>query len=147
MNTQTLSQSSVTVKSNTAIRVVVGVLLSLLSGVMLTAAFAPYDAWPLVFVAFIPMILAQYRIFPAKVSSLGGAIMMGTWVFLYFGPTFFWGGFMLALPLIVFVLNFFIEKGSRKFHAGTHYRWFILSGVVSWVGFEIIRTFIPGIAT
>lgn len=72
MNTQTLSQSSVTVKSNTAIRVVVGVLLSLLSGVMLTAAFAPYDAWPLVFVAFIPMILAQYRIFPAKVSSLGG---------------------------------------------------------------------------
>ncbi|MBC8504939.1 MAG: hypothetical protein H8D34_08790, partial [Chloroflexi bacterium] len=134
-------------KSNTFTRVVIGLLLSLLSGVMLTAAFAPYNMWPLVFVAFLPMIAAQYRVFPAKVSSLGGATMIGAWVFMYFGPTFFWGGFMLALPAVVFVINFFTEKGARKFHANTGYRWFIISGVTNWVGFEIARTFIPGIAT
>lgn len=134
-------------QSNTFTRVVVGIFLSLLSGVMLTAAFAPYDFWPLVFIAFLPMILAQYKILPEKVSSLGPAFMIATWLFLYFGPTFFGGGIMLALPVFGFLLDFFTKKGWRKFNENTRYRWFILNGVANWVGFEILRTFIPGIAT
>ena len=134
-------------KTNTAIRMLIGLALSILSGLMLTAAFAPYNAWPLVFIAFLPLILAQYRVMPAKQSSLASAIMIATWVYLYFGPSFFPGGIMLALPAIVFVINLLTEKKQRSFHEQTHYRWFILNGVLSWVGFEIIRTFIPGIAT
>ena len=134
-------------QSKPFIRVVVGILLSLLSGVMLTAAFAPYDLWPLVFIAFLPMILAQFKILPVKVSSLAPATMVGTWLFLYFGPTFFGGGFMLALPALGFLLDFVTKKNLRKFHENTGYRWFILNGVAGWVGFEILRTFIPGIAT
>ena len=134
-------------QSNSLTRVVVGILLSLLSGIMLTAAFAPYNLWPFVFVAFLPMILAQYKIFPDKLSSLGPASMIATWLFLYFGPTFFGGGIMLALPIFGFLLDFITKKGWRKFHENTKYRWFILNGVANWVGFEILRTFIPGIAT
>ena len=134
-------------QSSSFSRVVVGILLSLLSGVMLTAAFAPYDVWPLVFIAFLPMILAQYKILPGKVSSLAPAFMIATWLFLYFGPTFFGGGIMLALPVFGFLLDFITKKGWRTFHENTKYRWFILNGVANWVGFEILRTFIPGIAT
>ena len=85
---------------------------------------------------------------PAKLSSLAPAVMIATWLYLYFGPSFFPGGsIMLALPAIGFVINLLTEKGLRSFHEETGYRWLILKGVANWVGFEIIRTFIPGIAT
>jgi len=147
MSTQTLSQSVVSTKTNTAARIVVGVALSFASGLMLTAAFAPYNVWPLIFVAFIPLIIAQYRVMPAKLSSLAPAVMIGAWLYLYFGPSFFPGGIMLALPAIGFVVDLLTKKRLRAFHEQTHYRWFILEGVFNWVGFELIRTFIPGIAT
>jgi len=134
-------------KTNSAARIAGGVALSFVGGLMLTAAFAPYNAWPLIFVAFLPTIIAQYRVLPAKLSSLASAIMSGIWVYLYFGPSFFPGGIMLALPVIVFFINLFADKRLRSFHEQTHYRWFILNGVFNWVGFEVIRTFIPGLAT
>ncbi|MGB7872767.1 MAG: hypothetical protein WBL25_00175, partial [Anaerolineales bacterium] len=147
MSTQTLSQPVASAKTNTAIRIAIGLALSFASGIMLTSAFAPYNVWPLVFVAFVPLIIAQYRVMPAKLSSLAPAVMIGVWMYLYFGPSFFPGGIMLALPAIGFLINLLAEKRLRAFHEQTHYRWFILNGVFSWVGFELIRTFIPGIAT
>ena len=147
MSTQTLSQTIASAKTNTVARIAVGLALSFTSGIMLTAAFAPYNAWPLVFVAFLPLIIAQYRVMPAKLSSLAPAVMIGTWLYLYFGPSFFPGGIMLALPVIGAVVTLLTDKQLRGFHEQTHYRWFILNGVFNWVGFELIRTFIPGIAT
>jgi len=147
MTAQTPSYTSVSVNPGAAVRVAAGVLLSVTSGVLLTLSFAPYDAWPLIFVAFLPLIIAQYRVMPARQTSLAPAVMIGTWMYLYFGPSFFGGGFMLALPVIGFTISLLTEKPMRSFNEATHYRWFILNGVLSWVGFEIIRTFIPGIAT
>lgn len=145
MTTHTKTNSGL--KSNLVFRFILGALLSLLSGLLLTLAFAPYNMWAFIFVAFVPLILAQFHIMPTKHSSLASAIMIGTWLYLYFGSSFFVGGFMLALPLIGFLLNWLTEKSLRDFHVQTNYRWFILYGAITWVGFEIIRTFIPGIAT
>lgn len=147
MSEQTLSQPITSAKTNTAARIAVGLGLSFVSGLMLTAAFAPYNVWSLVFVAFVPLIIAQYRVMPAKLSSVAPAVMIGTWLYLYFGPSFFPGGIMLALPAIGFLINLLAEKRLRSFHEQTHYRWLILNGVFNWVGFEMIRTFIPGMAT
>jgi len=147
MSNQAVAQLISTTKTNTAARIAVGVALSAVSGVMLTASFAPYNAWPLIFVAFLPLIIAQYRIMPPKLSSLASAVMVAVWMYLYFGPSFFPGGIMLALPVIGFLINLLADKRLRAFHEQTHYRWFILNGAFSWVGFEMIRTFIPGIAT
>jgi len=147
MSNQAIAQPITSTKTNTAVRIAVGVALSFVSGLMLTAAFAPYNFWYLIFVAFLPTIIAQYRVLPAKFSSLASAVMAGVWVYLYFGPSFFGGGIMLALPAIVFFINLFADKRLRSFHEQTHYRWFILNGVFGWVGFEMIRTFIPGMAT
>ena len=130
MNTQTPSKSTKTFQTNTALRLVVGVLLSLLSGVMLTMAFAPYNAWPLVFVAFLPLILAQLSYHACQAfSSLAPAVFMaGIWVYLYFGPSFFPGGIMLALPAIVFChqLTVLRKKLALTSMKQTHYRWFII---------------------
>ena len=62
MSTQTLSQPIVSAKTNTAVRIVIGLVLSLASGIMLTAAFAPYNAWPLIFVAFPVALFILYLI-------------------------------------------------------------------------------------
>jgi len=104
----------------------------------------PYPSWAAL---CSPTIIAQYRVLPAKFSSLASAVMSGSWVYLYFGPSFFSEGIMLALPAIVFFINLFADKRLRGFHEQTRYRWFILNGVFNWVGFEVIRTFIPGLAT
>jgi len=48
---------------------------------------------------------------------------------------------------LIGILIFFLQK-EVKFHQLTGYRWFVLHGVINWVGFEMIRaTFIPLIAT
>lgn len=128
-------------------KVLFGIILSITSGFLLTISFAPYNIWPVVFIAFIPQIIAQYKFLPKRLSSLAPAFMVSTWLFLYFGPSFFGQGIMLLLPIIGFIIDFFGEKSTRTFNEKTKFRWFILHGAVSWVGFEIIRTFIPGIAT
>ena len=109
-----------TKKSSNAIRIIIGLVLSVLSGVMLTVAFAPYNMWALIFITFLPLIIAQYRVMPAKLSSLASAVFIGTWLYLYFGPSFFLGGIMLALPLIGFLLNLTTQKGLRKFNEDTN---------------------------
>jgi apolipoprotein N-acyltransferase len=50
------------------LRAVIGVALSILSAVMLTIAFPPYDLWPLVWIGFVPSLLAQYRIMPRSIA-------------------------------------------------------------------------------
>ncbi len=133
----------------TATRMVLGIFLSVLSGLMLLLAFPPYGLWPLAWFGVVPVLLAQYRVFPAKWSSLAQTIFAAVWLgpFLarLFGPGY--GPVFQYLGIWIAVINFFAAK-DRKFHEMTKYRWFIFQGVINWVGFEMIRaTFIPIIAT
>ncbi len=133
----------------TALRFALGITLSALSGMMLLLAFPPYGFWYLAWFALVPALLAQYRLLPAKWTSLAAAIYAAIWLgpFLarLFGPEF--GPFFQYLGFWIAILEFFIAK-DRKFHELTKYRWFILQGILAWVGFEMIRaTFIPLIAT
>ena len=61
-------------KSQFWTRIGIGVTLSASSALLLTLAFPPWDLWPLVWVGFIPMLVAQYRILPSRVSSLAPGI-------------------------------------------------------------------------
>ena len=133
----------------TAVRLALGVVLSALSGVMLLLAFPPYGLWPLAWIGVIPVLLAQYRVFPAKWTSLAQAVFAAVWLgpFLarLFGPGY--GPFFQYLGIWIAILNLFVAK-DRSFHELTKFRWFIFQGVIAWVGFEMIRaTFIPVIAT
>jgi apolipoprotein N-acyltransferase len=133
----------------TTLRFALGIALSALSGVLFLLAFPPYGIWPLAWFGLVPALLAQYRLLPAKWTSLSPAIFSAVWLGPFLarlfgtevGPFFQYLGFLIA------ILNFFISK-DRKFHELTHFRWFIFQGMLAWVGFEMIRaSFIPVIAT
>ncbi|MFO7918217.1 MAG: nitrilase-related carbon-nitrogen hydrolase [Anaerolineae bacterium] len=133
------------------IRLLVGVTLSALSAGMLLVAFPPYNIWPLVFVALIPSLLAQYRILPPTLSAVGQAVASGGFVGVYFLQIFPFLGelawYMQGLPLFIALFSFVTQRGYRAFHERTRYRWFVLHGIADWVGVEMIRGFIPFIGT
>jgi apolipoprotein N-acyltransferase len=127
--------------------IVLGCALAALTGVLATLSFAPCDAWWVVWFAFVPMIVAQYRVLPARWSALGPALGVGGFVFGYVGGAFpahaAW--YMQALPLVFFALLFASARGSRVRQDRVGYRWLPISAATSWVVFEFVR--IPFIAT
>lgn len=123
--------------------------LSILSGLFFFLAFPPLNIWPLIFVAVTPYLIAQHRLMPSKWSALAPTIAIGLWLwpFLYriFGipdAPFY----LKHMGLLVAVFTFFTSN-ERKFHELTGFRWFILQGLAAWVGFEMIRSFIPILGT
>lgn len=106
----------------------------MLSAILLTLSFPPYDLWPLIWVGLVPTLVAQYRIMPANLSSLASAVAIGGWLGGYMIPIFGGSGtYMAALPLIITVIILFADKGNRAFHERARYRWFILHGAVTWL--------------
>jgi apolipoprotein N-acyltransferase len=133
----------------TALRFALGIALSALSGVMLLLSFPPYGIWPLMWVGFVPFVFAQHRLMPFKWSSLAVAVAnllwLGPFLARLFGTEI--GFFFTYLGVWIAIINLLISK-DRNFHQITHYRWLVLCGVLSFVGFEMVRaTFIPLVAT
>ncbi len=132
-------------------KVLAGIVLSVISGIMIAFSFSPFNQWYLIFFSFIPLIVAQYWLFPGKHSSIASSIANALWVGIIFGPMFFFiegaPWYMKGLPALVFALNYVTEKKLRIFSEKTRYRWFVIQGVVGWVSFEFIRTLIPGLGT
>jgi apolipoprotein N-acyltransferase len=130
-------------------RIGIAIALSVLSGAFLFLAFPPVNIWPFIWIAIVPYLVAQHRFMPRRFSALAPTISYGLWLwpFLYriFGipDAPLW---LKHVGLLVAVLIFFTST-ERKFHELTSYRWFILQGVFSWVGFEMVRSFIPVLGT
>jgi len=144
----TKSQVKATLQS-TRLRVTLGILLSALSGVMLLLSFPPYGLWPLMWVGFVPHVFAQYRLMPFKWTSLAVALANLVWLGPFLAGLFGTeaGFFFTYLGVWIAILNLLISK-DRAFQEATRYRWLVLYGMASFVGFEMIRaTFIPLVAT
>jgi apolipoprotein N-acyltransferase len=133
------------------VRLLIGILLAVLGAVLLTLSMPPYGIWPLALIGLVPTIIAQYRVMPRPLSSLASAITIGGLVGLYIMKTFLQLGnapwYMKLLPVFFGVIVFLTDLGTRAFHDRTAYRWFVLSGALSWVGVEMIRSLIPVIGT
>jgi apolipoprotein N-acyltransferase len=121
-----------------------GILLGVLSGAAFILAFPPYEIWPLIFIGWVPVLVAQHRVMPEKLSSLPTAIAIGIWLEGYMGPIFNpTGSYMIYLPLAAALFALLFDVGKRKFNRRTHYRWFVLEGALSWSAIEMVRLFIP----
>jgi apolipoprotein N-acyltransferase len=135
-------------RSLSRIRIVIGLALAALSAALLTLAFPPHNYGLLIWIGFIPMLLAQYWVMPGRCSSIASAAAIGGWLGILLVPIFGSKGIFFALvPLVIGVTVFFVDKGKRSFHRRTGYRWFVLEGVVGWVGLEMIRGLVPAIGT
>ena len=133
---------------NNMTRVILGLILAGLSAALLTLSFPPYGLWPLAWVGFVPMIVAQYRILPEPISSLASAVGIGGFFWGYFGAAFrgaVW--YMRWLPALIAIAVFFASSRDRRFHERTNYRFFLLQPAVVWVGIEFIRGSIPSVGT
>jgi len=126
----------------------IGILLSVVSAILLTLSFPPYNLWLFIWVGFVPMLVAQFRVMPRRVSSLASAITIGGWLGGYLTPIFAGSGlYMTWLPLLIAGISYLTDSSVRAFHERTGYRWFIPYGALNWVGFEMIRGFIPIMGT
>jgi apolipoprotein N-acyltransferase len=150
METATRSDSPALQPKAMATRILIGTVLGLTSAAMLILAFPPYNVWPLIFVAFVPMLLADYRVLPLRWAGLASGIGIGVWLLVYLTMIFGLSAdtwFMQGIAVLVGVISFGTGRGLRFFHQHTRYRWFVLSGIASTVGIEMLRSFIPIIAT
>ena len=68
-------------------RVLIGLALSLLSELAFVMAFPPYEIWPLIFIGWIPLQVAQFRIMPKRLSSLAPAFALFVWLQGYLGQS------------------------------------------------------------
>jgi apolipoprotein N-acyltransferase len=125
-------------------------LLAGLSGLFLAAAFPPIDAWPLAFVALVPLLVASRRSHPRRAAGLGfltGAVfhvILLYWLVIvmtrYGGLPFpAAAGFLLLLVayLAAYVALFagLLAAASARWGA---WRALVLSPVL-WVGLEAVR--------
>jgi apolipoprotein N-acyltransferase len=112
-------------------RLVLGLALSLLTAVLMMVAFLG-GAWPLVFVAFVPVFVASHRVLPFRYSGLawGAAGALFTWAVVSrvlqgtSGSAWLLGlAAVAALTLAGYV--------HRWFHERTGYRWFVVGAPVA----------------
>ena len=119
-----------------------GVLLALVTPALVVAAFR-FGIWPLVWVAFVPMVVAQHRVLPARWSGLGPAIGIGGMFGFHLSPGLVDGGLpVLAVvwPVLMGLLIAPIVWRSRRFQEATAYRWFLVSAPMGWVALDFLRT-------
>ena len=134
----------------TSTRILLGLALGLLGAVLYVLAFQPYSVWPLAFVVFVPMLIAEQRILPKRWSGLGRGLGVGLFLVVFL-TTVFGGGptvwIFFAIPGVLVLISIFASPSLRTFHERTGYRWFILQGALDAAGIEMIRSFIPLIRT
>ena len=134
----------------TSTRILLGLALGLLGAVLYILAFQPYSVWPLAFVVFVPMLIAEQRILPMRWSGLGRGLGIGLFLVVFLTAVFGGGStvwIFFAIPGVLVLISVFTSPSLRAFHERTGYRWFILQGALDAAGIEMVRSFIPLIRT
>jgi apolipoprotein N-acyltransferase len=119
-----------------------GVLLSLATVALVALAFPPFGWWPCILVAFVPMVVAQHRVLPARWSALGPGVGIGGMFAYHLSPGLADGDVSPVVhlwPVFVAALVVALTWRSRAFHERTGYRWFLVSGPVAWVALDFLR--------
>jgi apolipoprotein N-acyltransferase len=127
----------------TARRVAAGLALTAATPLLVLLANPPIGIWPLILVAFVPMIVAQHRVLPARWSWLALAVGIGGAYAVYFSPGLADGDVALVFqlfPVYVGALAALIGGRSRRFAERTGYRWILLSAPLGWAAVDFLRS-------
>ena len=134
----------------TTTRIFLGLALGLLSAVLYIFAFQPYSIWPLAFVVFVPMLIAEQRILPLRWSGLGRGVTVGLFLLVFLVSLFGMSeitGIFIGIAGLISLVSILTTPKVRAFHERTGFRWFILQGALDATGVEMARSFIPAIRT
>ena len=103
----------------------------------------PFGVWPLIFVAFVPMVLAQHRVLPRRRSWLAPALGIGGAYAVYFSPGLADGEVAIVFqlfPIYVAAIAALVAGRGRGFAEHTGYRWIAVSVPVAWTAIDFIRS-------
>lgn len=131
-------------------RILLGVALGLLTAAIYVFAFQPYSIWPLAFVAFVPMLIAEHRVLPLRWAGLGPGIGVAGFLLFFLISLFGFNqvaGIFAAVAGTIALISILTAPKLRAFHERTGFRWFILQGAIEGAGIEMIRSFIPLVRT
>lgn len=131
-------------------RLMLGAALGILSTILFIFAFQPFSIWPLAFIAYVPILLAENAILPLRWAGLSRAIGVGGFIAIFLTMVFGFGPIAVTFFIIgavIAAIGILATPALRRFHLRTNYRWFLLQGAVDLVGIELIRSFIPPINT
>jgi len=98
------------------------------------------NLWPLVFIAFVPMFLAQFRFMPRRLTGLPVGVAFACYWF---------GGFqmasslvgmwpVIALSIVIGLVGWLIGSFDKRFAERTRYRWFIVQFALIWVAIDLL---------
>ena len=123
-------------------RVLAALGLGLASGVLVTLAYPPFELWPLVFVAFVPMIVGMYRVAPPRWAKAVFGVAIGGFLAGQFSAGLADGevaAVFQLMPLIFAVIFMLVAWRSRAFHERTGYRWLPITLPLAWVAIDFLR--------
>jgi apolipoprotein N-acyltransferase len=119
-----------------------GLMTALLTVPLVALAFPPFGLWPVIWVAYVPMIVSQHRVMPSRLSGLAIGVGVGGSFAVHLSPGLADGDVSLvvqAWPLFVALVVAALAWRSRAFQERTGYRWFLLSAPVAWVALDFLR--------
>ncbi len=124
-------------------RSLIGIGLALLSGILVMLTFTKYGGFSaLVFIAFVPMFVAHYRVMPRRLSAVP------VFITAFFYWKVIWDiadgllpgqGYLVWLAALVFALvcaAFAIP--DRAFAERTNFRWMVVQLPLWWVGLDLL---------
>jgi apolipoprotein N-acyltransferase len=133
---------------STGRRLIAGIALALLSGA-LAAAATPYHDVPVMWLAFVPAIVAQHRVLPPRLSGLGLGIAIGAYYQSYLGPGILAddtvGWYFSVVGVWIGIIATLLTSRSRSFHLRTGYRWFVVLPPLAWVALDFLRSSGPDV--
>ena len=126
----------------------VAIVLSVASGVCLWMSFPPVGWWPLAWVAFVPMAMAQYVFLPEFLAFLAPLITFRVFIAGYFRDVIRASSADCSRPVLLALAGVFIGTVcQRSFHERTRYKWFLVEPVCFWVAFEWVRDELRSVGT
>lgn len=131
-------------RSTTVPRALGGIGLAILSGLLAYLAGPPFELWPLIFGAFVPMVWAQHRLVPRAFVPIVPAIAIATYLVTQITPGLIQGNvawYYHSFPLVIGTIIVLLGWPGRHFHARTGYRWLTLSFPLAWVAVDAARVF------
>lgn len=123
------------------VRVVSGLALSLLSALMLALTGpATGDLWWLIFAAFVPMYIAQYRLLPRRWSAVAVSLAFaGHWLAVALLARSVVPAWAVALVVVVAAaVGLIVGLVLRPFAERTGYRWFVVQFGLVWVSLDLL---------
>lgn len=136
-------------RSRQAPRLVFGLALAALSALLGTWAFPPYGLWPLIFVAWVPMLVAQHHVLPRRWGWVAVGIGIGGYYVGYLhgvvsGGFAWWGA---CIPLAVGLVAGVAAMADRPLQEASGYVRFVFAFPLGWAAAEFLRGFVPALGT